>query len=455
MIHIIVSASRFSMIMLISIYTYYGFAALKSNISDYRQEKLYKKQTALMYGILINGNLVLYLVLDDVRVLGMLLCEMLLFFITLTIYKKIYEHASKSLVNNMCMLLTISFIILTRLDMDKAMKQFVFAACAVVITCFIPILVAKLKFLNRLRFLYGVIGIAGLSYVLVAASTTYGAKLSIGIGPFVIQPSEFIKIIFIFFSACMLQETKEFSHIVKTTMIAALHVLILVASRDLGGALIYLVTYLVMLYVATRNPLYMFLGIFSGALASVVAYRLFAHVRDRVIAWKDPLSVIDDQGYQISQSLFAIGSGGWFGSGLGLGMPHKIPVVTTDFVFSAISEEMGAITAICIIFINISCFLMFFNIAMQMKDYFYKLIALGIGTLYGTQSFLALGGVTKFIPSTGVTLPLISYGGSSLLSIMILFAIIQGLYVLQVSEGEFDEGMEKASKKRRKRSRNS
>ena len=214
-------------------------------------------------------------------------------------------------------------------------------------------------------------------------------------------------------------------------------------------ALIYLITYLVMLYVASRKPIYMVLGLGSGALASVVAYHLFAHVRDRVIAWKDPLSVIDDQGYQISQSLFAIGSGGWFGVGLGQGMPDKIPVVKTDFVFSAIAEEFGVVFAICIIFICISCFLMFFNISMQVKDIFYKLIALGIGTLYGTQVFLALGGVTKFIPSTGVTLPLVSYGGSSLLSTIILFAIIQGLYVMQVDEGESDERMERARKKRR------
>ena len=334
------------------------------------------------------------------------------------------------------MLLAISFLILTRLDIDKAIKQFAFAGVAVVITCFVPILVAKLKVWDKLGFLYGLIGIGGLAFVCLAASTTYGAKLSISIGPVVLQPSEFIKILFIFFSACMLYKSTEFHHVVKVTILAALHVLILVASRDLGGALIYLITYLVMLYVASRKPIYMVLGLGSGALASVVAYHLFAHVRDRVIAWKDPLSVIDDQGYQISQSLFAIGSGGWFGVGLGQGMPDKIPVVKTDFVFSAIAEEFGVVFAICIIFICISCFLMFFNISMQVKDIFYKLIALGIGTLYGTQVFLALGGVTKFIPSTGVTLPLVSYGGSSLLSTIILFAIIQGLYVMQVDEGE-------------------
>ena len=449
MVHLIVSVSRFTMLFMIAIYTYYCFAALKKNISERNQNRLYKKQTTLMYGLLINANLVLYLVLNDIRVLGLCLCEILLFAITLLIYQKIYAYASKALVNNMCMLLAFSFLILTRLDMDKAIKQFSFAAVAVVITCFIPILVAKLKVWDKLGVLYGLIGIGGLAFVCVAASTTYGAKLSISIGPVVLQPSEFIKILFIFFSACMLYKSVEFEHIVKVTMIAALHVLILVASRDLGGALIYLITYLVMLYVATRKPIYMILGLSSGALASVVAYHLFAHVRDRVIAWKDPLSVIDDQGYQISQSLFAIGSGGWFGVGLGQGMPDRIPVVKTDFVFSAIAEEFGVLFAICIIFICISCFLMFLNIAMQVRDIFYKLIALGIGTLYGTQVFLALGGVTKFIPSTGVTLPLVSYGGSSLLSTIILFAIIQGLYVMRVDEGDINEGMERTRTKRR------
>ncbi len=437
MLHILVSASRFSMLIFMAVYTLYSFTALKSNIKPQRQEKLYKKQTLMIYMLLINGNLVLYLLKMDQKVLVLAACEMVLLILISVIYKKIYTNASKALVNNMSMLLTVSFMILTRLDMDKAVKQFVFAAVAVVITCFIPLIVAKLEFLSKLGIFYGIIGIAGLAVVLVAAQTTYGAKLSISLGPVVLQPSEFIKIIFIFFVACMLKEVEDFTYLVKVTVVAALHVLILVASRDLGGALIYLVTYLVMVYVATRNPGYMFLGLFAGAIASIAAYFMFSHIQARVIAWKDPLSVIDDQGYQICQSLFAIGYGGWFGTGLGQGMPEKIPVVTTDFVFSAISEELGVLFAICIIFICINCFLMFFNISMEIKEYFYKLIALGIGTTYGIQTFLALGGVVKFIPSTGVTLPLVSYGGSSLLCTIIIFAIIQGLYVR-----EYDEDLE-------------
>ncbi|MCR5143795.1 MAG: FtsW/RodA/SpoVE family cell cycle protein [Lachnospiraceae bacterium] len=440
MLHVLISASRFSLIIFMAVYTFYSFTALKSNIKPASQEKLFKKQTRLMYMFLINANLILYLLYQDVRILILAICEIVLFMLTFVIYKKIYSNASKSLVNNMCMLLAVSFVILTRLDIDKAIKQFVFAAVAIVITCFIPIIVAKLEGLSKLGMFYGIIGIIGLALVLVIAQTTYGAKLSLSIGPVVIQPSEFIKIIFIFFVACMLKDIEDFKYLVKVTIIAAIHVLILVMSKDLGGALIFLVTYLVMLYVSTRNPFYMFIGLVAGALASIVAYFLFSHIQARVIAWKDPLSVINDQGYQICQSLFAIGYGGWFGTGLGQGMPEKIPVVTTDFVFSAISEEMGVLFSICIIFLCINCFLMMFNISLQIKDYFYKLIALGIGTLYGAQTFLALGGVIKFIPSTGVTLPLVSYGGSSLFCIIILFAIIQGLYVRENNEDmEYEE----------------
>ena len=198
-------------------------------------------------------------------------------------------------------------------------------------------------------------------------------------------------------------------------------------------------TYLVMLYVATRDIRYLGLGLGAGSLAAVVAYKLFSHVRTRVVAWKDPLAVIDREGYQVSQSLFAIGTGGWFGLGLFQGMPTKIPVADEDFVFAAISEEMGGIFAICVILVCACCYLMFLNIAMQIHERFYKLIALGLGTTYGFQVFLTIGGVIKFIPSTGVTLPLVSYGGSSLLSTFIIFAVIQGLYIIREDESVDEE----------------
>ena len=236
--------------------------------------------------------------------------------------------------------------------------------------------------------------------------------------------------------AASLNRSREFKNIVVTTAVAAAHVLILVFSTDLGAALIFFVVYLVMLYVATRQPLYALAGLAAGALASVAGYFLFSHIRVRVEAWQDPIATYTGSGYQVAQSLFAIGTGGWFGTGLFQGQPDTIPVAETDFIFSAITEELGVIFGLCIILVCVSCYVMFLNIAMELRSRFYKYVALGLGTCYIFQVFLQIGGVTKFIPSTGMTLPFVSYGGSSMLSTMIMFGIIQGLYIIREDEVE-------------------
>ena len=125
-------------------------------------------------------------------------------------------------------------------------------------------------------------------------------------------------------------------------------------------------------------------------------------------------------------------------------MPNKIPVVSKDFIFAAISEEMGGVFALCLIMVCVSCFFMIMNVAMKLRDNFYRLVAVGLGTLYALQVFLTIGGVIKFIPSTGVTLPLVSYGGSSLLSTLIVFGIIQGLYIMQ-----FDDRVQKKEQRKK------
>lgn len=168
----------------------------------------------------------------------------------------------------------------------------------------------------------------------------------------------------------------------------------------------------------------------------MIAYFLFSHVRQRVVAWKSPFSVYEGAGYQIVQGLFAIGAGGWFGMGLCQGSPEMIPFVKQDYMFAAICEELGGLFAICLILICMSMFLLVVNISLRIKKRFYKLIALGLGTEYAFQVFLTIGGVTKFIPMTGITLPLVSYGGSSVLSTIIMLAIIQGLYILREDEDE-------------------
>ena len=445
--NLIVELSKYLMLLLFACYTLICFTALNGRKSEKKQRRILKKQTKLIFLIHLNAFDVIFAVQKSFDVLLAYIMQAALLCCILIIYKYIYKRASGLIVNNMCMLLAIGFVILYRLDTDKAMRQYQIAAAAAIITLIIPFFIHKMHFLNKLTWIYAVVGIALLLAVAILGSTSYGAKLSFKVAGIAVQPSEFVKIIFVFYTASMLYRSTEFIQVVKATAVAAVHVLILVASKDLGAALIFFITYLIMLYVATRNTFYLTGGLACGSAAAVAAYHLFRHVRVRVTAWKDPLSVIHDDGYQVCQSLFAIGTGGWFGMGLYQGMPNKIPIVEEDFVFAAVSEELGGFFAVCLIMVCASCYLMFLNIAMQMRDQFYKLIALGLGTVYGFQVFLTIGGVTKFIPSTGVTLPLVSYGGSSLLSTFIIFAIIQGLYILREDREVLDE--EKSGRNRR------
>ena len=447
MVTIITEVSKYLMMILFACYTYECFSVLQKSSSPERQKRILHRQLGFLFLIHLDAYLVIFAVKQDLKMLAFWLVQVLLIGAIQLIYRFLYKKTARLVTNNMCMLLVISFIILTRLNEQKAIRQFLLAVVAAVVTLVIPLLIRHIHFLHKLPYLYALIGLALLVLVAVAGKTDYGAKLSFTFGAVSLQPSEFIKILFVFFVAAMFYHSTEFNQVVITTVLAAAHVLVLVISKDLGSASVFFVAYLVMLYVATKNPAYLGLGLASGSLAAVVAYKVFSHVKVRVVAWKDPLSVIDNQGYQICQSLFAIGTGGWFGLGLFQGMPNKIPVADEDFVFAAIAEELGGVFAICVILVCASCYLMFLNIAMQIHNQFYKLIALGLGTVYGFQVFLTIGGVIKFIPSTGVTLPLVSYGGSSLLSTFIVFAVIQGLYIIREDE-VFDE---KKNRRRRRR----
>ena len=228
----------------------------------------------------------------------------------------------------------------------------------------------------------------------------------------------------------MLAKSISFKTIAISAVMAGIHVIILVLSKDLGSALIFFMIYVFMVYVGTRKVRYIFIGFTGLTAASVVAYKLFYHVQERVTAWRDPWSDINDTGYQITQSLFALGNGGLTGTGLYQGRPKDIPVVDQDFIFSAVGEEFGLIFASLLILVCLSCFIAFLNTAMQQMSLFNKLVCVGLGIQYAVQIIVTIGGAIKMIPSTGVTLPLISYGGSSILSTLIVFAIIQGLAIV-------------------------
>lgn len=436
MIDIIIEISNYLMIILFALYTFESFWGFRRNISREKRDRILSRQCILVYLIHLVGFNIIYIATDDINVIIFYFAQVALLTVIQTGYVFFYENASRMLTNHLCMFLALGFVMLTRLSFQKAIRQFAIAVVSVVLGFIVPLCVKKVGFVRKMYLLFAVAGIAGLLLVAIAGAISYGAKLSISIAGISIQPTELIKIAFVFFAAGMLYNDTSFKRVCITTVLAAIHVLILVFSKDLGAALIFFITYLVILYVATRKLFYFAAGILSGGIASVVAYNLFAHVRVRVLAWENPLAVVDNEGYQVCQSLFGIGTGGWLGMGLYQGNPNKVPVVEEDFIFSAIAEELGGIFALCLIMVCASCFMLFMNIAMQMRDQFYKLLALGLGIVYGFQVILTIGGAIKFIPSTGVTLPLVSYGGSSLLSSIIIFAVIQGLYILKQSEGE-------------------
>lgn len=347
----------------------------------------------------------------------------------------IYENCNRQLLNNMCMLLGIGLMMISRLSYLRAIKQYVIVLVSLIISLLIPFLFSKVRFLKKITWLYAAAGIALLSAVLIMGEVTRGSNISVEIAGLTFQPSEFVKIIFIFFLAGALWEDTSFLRVALTAVLAGIHVIVLVLSKDLGGALIFFIAYVLVVFVATRNYLYLLAGIVGGSAAAVAAYRLFAHVRVRVLAWQNPWSYIDNQGYQITQSLFAVGSGSWFGMGLLKGDPTVIPFVSADFIFSSICEELGVIFGICLILVCVSCFITIMQIALRIHDRFYQLIVYGIGAMYIFQIFLTVGGGIKFIPLTGVTLPFISYGGSSVMSTMMMFFIIQGIYIRLQQEG--------------------
>ncbi len=373
----------------------------------------------------------------------------LVIFSAIVLNQTIYTYIDKGLLNNMALLLSFGFIILTRLDFSKSVKQLIIVAVSLVIGFFVPVIIRKFVLLRRLKWFYALFGIAALSVVLILGQVTNGSKISYTIGGVTIQPSEFVKVIFVFAMAGLLYRKKTLTNYIISAFIAAIHVFILVASKDLGSALIFFVTYMAMLLVASKNYLYFGMGIIAGSGAAIIAHKLFTHVQVRVQAFLDPFSVIDKEGYQITQSLFAIACGGFFGTGLMKGVPDDIPFVESDFIFSAIAEEMGVLVAICILLVCVACFLTFMKNAMKLSDPYYRLVSVGLGVMYISQVFLTVGGGIKFIPLTGVTLPFVSYGGSSVLVSIIVFMIMQGIILRAKDESldneeedEFDNELE-------------
>lgn len=364
------------------------------------------------------------------------LCMFIQIFLFTAIYvtSLIYPRSDKILMNNMTLLLSVGFIVISRLNFNKAFKQFAIVAVSLIIGMFIPKIIHKWRTMDRFQWVYATCGLMPLLIVLILGTATHGSKISFTIGGITFQPSEFVKLVFVLCMASMLTSCKNMSDLFLTATVAGCHIFVLAVSKDLGAALVYFVAFVFMLYLATKKWYYLLAGGVSGAVASIAGYKLFSHVRVRVMAYLDPFTNIENQGYQISQSLFAIGSGDLFGLGLSKGVPSDIPFVDSDFIFSAICEEMGMIFGTGVLLVCFSCFLIMMRSGFMNRKLFYRLVASGLGVIYIFQVFLTVGGSIKFIPLTGVTLPLVSYGGSSVLISVLIFYICQGVITLERDE---------------------
>lgn len=447
--NIFIELSKYGFAFLIAFYTLaaYRGAVLKK---EEGRKRIYIIQNVLMFLIHLLGFLMLYILNEEnIKYLILYFAQFIYLFIVVMVYDILYPRASRLLVNNMCMLMAIGFIMIARLNFDKCVKQFMIAAGGTVITFFVPWLLKKVRSFRNFGWFYCGLGLALLIAVLFC-SEVFGANLVLTVGPVSVQPGEFVKILFVMFVAAMFHQSTSFKQTVLVTAAAAAHVIVLVLSTDLGAALIFFVVYLMMLFTATRKISYVAAGLGAGSAAAVAAYYLFSHVRQRVQIWVNPWRTIDNTGYQICQSLFAIGMGSWFGYGLGQGLPNKIPVAEKDFMFSALTEEFGIVFAVSLLLICLNNLILMMNIASRCKTLFYRLVAVGLGVTYGFQVFLTVGGAMKMIPMTGVTLPFVSYGGSSIVSSLIMFALINGMYNMRQDEGEADEQSGKKAKHKTK-----
>lgn len=327
------------------------------------------------------------------------------------------------------MLFAIGVAMIYRLNPSYGKRQLQFYLVGIVLFFLTFFILKTFKFWNKISLFYVIISVALFMATLVFGSYIGGAKNWIILGPITVQPSEFIKIPLAFFVASFYSRYNEVSMkpFGRYYMNIVIYIFIgfLFLQKDLGTALIFFGLMILSQFVYEKDRVLITLNIVAMIFGSILAYFMFGHVRVRVATWLDPWSDIDVTGYQITQALFATASGGLFGTGIGLGHPDYVPVAESDFIFSAISEEMGIFMGLAVILLFMILVYRSFKISLIQQDKFLSILAFCIGVLFAFQTFIILGGVLKIIPLTGVTLPFISQGGSSMLSGFILLGCLQ------------------------------
>ncbi len=352
----------------------------------------------------------------------------------------------------------IGYVVIARLSDRLAALQTTWTFIAIVAFVLTLFFVPRPSDLARFKWTFLFIGAGLLMMPLVPGLGTSvgGARIWVHLGSINFQPGEFAKLALALFFAGYLADNRELiaastrrigplripelRFLLPITSAWGFAVAVMVAEKDLGSALLFFTLFTVMMWVATERAAFLIIGLVLFAVAAVIAYQLFGVVQTRVSVWIDPWSQYQGKGYQIVQAMFAFANGGTGGTGLGLGSPTKIPAAKTDYIFAAVGEEMGLIGATAVLIAFLLLIGAGLRIAMRADRPFEKLLATGLTTIIGMQAFIIIGGVLRVVPLTGITLPFVSYGGSSLLANWVLLALLIRLSDTQAKRsGEVDD----------------
>lgn len=363
-------------------------------------------------------------------IMGVVLCVLIGY--SHFIVRRFYPDGDKFILIFASVLAVVGVAMLYRINPNTAIKQLIWIALGIIGYILIVVILPDLKSFAKYKNVYMIITLVLMPLALIFGTEQFGAKNWILIGPISFQPSEFAKIALVLYLAAALatyESKKSFKEEVKQlfqpALVAGFSMGCMVLQRDLGSALIFFGISITLLYVATSKKKYVFTALGLAAIGSVAGYTMFGHVRERVMIWRDPWKYALGSSYQIVEGIYSIAAGGLFGVGLGQGHFQNLPVKESDMIYAIICEEFGIIFAIGLMIIYFLLFYRGIRAAFVTKDSYSQLIAVGFSTMIACQTLVIIGGIFSVIPLTGITLPIISYGGSSVLTIFFALGILQ------------------------------
>ncbi|GAC1311845.1 MAG: cell shape-determining peptidoglycan glycosyltransferase RodA [Acidimicrobiales bacterium] len=336
----------------------------------------------------------------------------------------------------------VGYVVIVRLNHKLAGLQAIWSLLGMGAFIGTIVVIRRVRDLERYRYLlgFGGVGLLLLPFVPGIGRTINGSRVWVHVGPLNFQPGEIAKVALLCFGASYLAEKgvvlaqgdrhlgpiplPDLRALGPVALAWALSIVIMVAGHELGMGLLYFTLFITMLVVATGRRRYLGAGVALFAVAALFAYKTSKVLHERVTVWIDPWKTAQSSGYQIVQSMFAFGAGGVSGTGLALGSPTRIPEVQTDFIFAAIGEELGFVGTVTILLGYLLIVGVGLRIAVRAEQPFDKLVAVGASAIFALQTFIIVGGVTRLLPLTGITLPFVSYGGSSLLTNYVLLALL-------------------------------